>query len=208
MGKLNSKTTVLIVDDHPCLRLGLRDQINTQPGLEVIGEAKDGEEALRCFFQWRPQITLMDYLLPKMSGAEAAQRILEQEHDAKIILFSGYEIDPKTTRHLVKIGLQGFISKNAPIEVILKAIRSVKEGLPFIELQTLHKLITSETAPPKLSPKQKRVYHLLLNGLDDDQIAEQMHIKTSTVRYYIHRLFTLFQCKNRSQLIFLSQKKI
>jgi two-component system, NarL family, response regulator NreC len=206
-------TKVLIVDDHALLRAGLASLLQNEGDIAVVGEAGDGEEALRMVDETSPDIVLMDINMPGMSGIECIRKIKVNHPDMKIILLTMYE-DENYLREGLKAGALGYVLKKAAHNVLYNAIRTVAAGEMFLPLSVTKLLlddmkegerktknIPSINAIKSLSDQESKVLKLIALGHTQAEIAQALNVSIKTVETYKYRVMDKLQAKKRSDLI-------
>jgi DNA-binding NarL/FixJ family response regulator len=199
---------LLIADDHPMFRFGLRALLHTEPGCEVVGEAQTGEEALDLAAALEPDIILMDIQLPGINGIQATRRILEQHPHIGVLIITMFE--DETLFAAMRAGARGYLLKGAQGEEVLRAIRAVANGEAIFSpavARRLTQLFT--TAPsdrlgqafPELTPREEEILHLMAQGYANQAIAERLIISAKTVRNLISSIFSKLQVADRAQAI-------
>lgn len=199
---------LLIADDHPLFRFGLRALLHTEPGFEVVGEAQTGEEALELAVALEPDIILMDIQLPGINGIQATRRILEQHPHIGVLIITMFE--DETLFAAMRAGAKGYLLKGAQGEEVLRAIRAVANGEAIFSpavARRLTQLFT--TAPsarlgqtfPELTPREEEILHLMAQGYANQAIAERLIISPKTVRNLISSIFSKLQVTDRAQAI-------
>jgi len=196
MGK-TEKIRVLVVDDHPVVCLGLAAIIRTQPDMSVVGQAADGAEAVGLFRKLRPDITLMDLRMPRMSGVEAIQAIRKEFPDSRFIVLTTYKGDEDIHKAL-SAGAQGYLLKGMSHETLIDAIRSVHASLRYLPRPVLE---TLASRPPKfqLSAREMEILRLIVKGLSNRQIAEQLGIGEGTVKWHVNIILGRLGVRDRTQ---------
>jgi DNA-binding NarL/FixJ family response regulator len=199
---------LLIADDHPMFRFGLRALLQTEPGFAVVGEAQTGEEALELAAALEPDIILMDIQLPGINGIQATRRILEQQPHIGILIITMFE--DETLFAALHAGAKGYLLKGAQGEEVLRAIHAVANGEAIFSpavARRLTQLFT--TAPsarlgqtfPDLTPREEEILHLMAQGYANQAIAERLIISPKTVRNLISSIFSKLQVADRAQAI-------
>lgn len=177
-------TRILLVDDHALFRAGVRLLLTTIPGIEVVGEAGSGEQALRLLQEQKVDIVLLDIGLPGMSGITAAQRIREGHPRTQVIALSMYK-DEEYVAGALKAGAAGYVLKDATQDELRMAIDAVRRRQTFISPAVSHLLVgpfvQASTEPDPLTPRQKQVLTLLASGLTAKQVAARLQLSTKTV---------------------------
>jgi NarL family two-component system response regulator LiaR len=196
---------VFVADDHPVVRTGLEALINTEPNMEVVGTAEDGEATVRRVLKLQPDVTLLDLKMPLKSGQEAIEEIKESDPDARILVLTSFG-DDDTVFAAIKAGALGFLLKDStPIE-LLQAIRNVHEGKsslhPDIALKLVKELSRPSDLPPTAEPlteREEEVVKLVAQGLSNQEIAERLTITERTVRAHVSSILGKLHLANRTQ---------
>jgi two-component system, NarL family, response regulator LiaR len=201
---------ILIVDDHPMMRDALRMSLTGEEGLQVIGEASNGTEALRLLETLSPDIILMDLLMPEMDGLETIEKVFKSRPQAKILVLSSME-DEERIISTIQAGALGYFPKTAPRQYLLEAIRKVADGVPYmpsgITLKLFQGLRRTKTVPTAGGPqititaRQREIMNLLAEGKTDEEISKTLHLQESTVRAHIHHIQQRLGMENRSQVV-------
>lgn len=177
---------ILSVDDHPLMRAGVVSFLATEPGLQVVAEAANGEEALEKYREHRPDLVLMDLSMPVMDGLEATRAILEEFPDARIIVLTTYAGDEDVHRAL-DAGAVGYLLKDMLVADVLKVIRSViggRRGIPPAVAATL----AQHTPRIALTPRETEVMTLIATGLTNAQIAQRIGRTEETVKVHVKNI--------------------
>src|SRR5262245_25227351 len=206
---------ILIADDHPVFRFGLRALLNAMPDTEVVGEVTTGEEVIALVGSLRPDVILMDINMPGVNGIEATRRIRETNPDIRILMVTMLEDD--SVFAAMRAGARGYLVKGAEPSEILRAIRAVADGeaifSPGIAERLIHYFATPPTrashstrpaeAPifPDLTDREREVLALIAQGLTNSAIAERLVLSPKTVRNYITEIFSKLQVADRAQAI-------
>ncbi|NRA34275.1 MAG: response regulator transcription factor [Polyangiaceae bacterium] len=182
-------TRVLIVDDHRVVRDGVRRYLQSYDGIEVIGTASDGEEAVGLVADLKPTIVLMDIDMPKMNGVDATRRISKISPSTRVLAFTAHHRAP-LTRDMVKAGVWGVIDKGScGPEEIAAAIARVEEGERIIPPELEAAALEADSGEtPELSPREREVLLLIADGLTSKAIGEKLGIGLRTVETYRERL--------------------
>jgi two-component system, NarL family, invasion response regulator UvrY len=182
---------LLIVDDHPIVRAGLRRLLAMEPGLE-IAEAATGPEAVKAFREQRPDLVILDLNLPGISGLEVLGRLRIEDAGARVLVISMYD-NPVYVARVLEAGAQGYVSKNAPPEQILEAVRRVAGGRTFIEHEMAQELAMGNIRPAshplsQLSPRDMEILRLLADGGSLTEIANAIGVSYKTVANHCSQL--------------------
>src|ERR1700677_5114747 len=183
MDKEQAQIRVLIVDDHPIMRVGIAAIINAQAGMRVVGQAGTTAEAIRMFSAEQPDLTLMDLRLPDRDGVEAIRAIRAISPKARVIVLTTYEGDEDIHRAL-EAGARGYLIKGMPHEALVKALYRVHEGHRFLP-QLVTQALSSRMPGSDLSHREREVLQLMFAGMSNREIADELHIKEATVKSHV-----------------------
>jgi NarL family two-component system response regulator LiaR len=202
---MSKKISVLVVDDHPIVRQGLADLISIEPGMALVGEAVDGEEAVRKAYALLPDVIVMDLMMPRKDGIEAIRDIKAAGIDARILVVTSFAEDEKVFAAL-KAGALGYLLKDSAPSELLTAIRDVYRGEsslhPTIARKLIHELREPSDLPPTEDPLTERevdVLKLVARGLTNHEIGEQLYISDRTVGTHISNILGKLHLANRTQ---------
>lgn len=195
---MNPTIRLLIVDDHVMIRLGLATLMADEPDIQIVGEACDGAGAVALHEQLRPDVTIMDGMLPDIHGVEASRRILLSHPDAKIILVSINE-SAEDIHRAIEAGVSGYVPKSGNQDVIVRAVRAVASGERFLEPELMHRL-SARTATNSLSQREMDVLRLVANGLVNKQIGAELGLSENTVKTHISRIMGKLEVHDRTSL--------
>ena len=185
---MTKKVTIVLVDDHAVVRVGLRRLLEQEPLFEIIGECDSGEKAYQIFGEIKPDVMVMDLSMPGMGGLEAIRRILMRYEKAKILVLSMHE-DLSFANQALKLGVKGYLIKNTLGDNLMKSIESVSQGNIFLSDEIAKKMalqLISDDIDPihALSAREFEIFRLLAEGLDTEAIAAALHISSKTVSNY------------------------
>lgn len=195
---MNPPIRLLIVDDHVMIRLGMAALMADEPDIVVVGEACSGNEAVSLFEQLRPDVTLMDGMLPDIHGVEATRTIIGNHPDAKIILVSINE-SAEDIHRAIEAGAVGYVSKSQNQDVIVRAIRAVAAGERFLEPELARRL-SARAATNSLSQRELEVLRLVAEGLVNKQIGAELGLSENTVKTHLTRIMTKLDVHDRTSL--------
>jgi two-component system, NarL family, response regulator LiaR len=200
---------VMIVDDHPIVRDGMKNMLLVFEDLEFAGEAENGRAALDCLRESVPDVILMDIAMPEMGGIPATHLILEKYPQVRVIMLTSYPED-ELIQESLQAGAMGFLLKNSSIETLANAIRSVYAGQPVLAPEVMKALIRIKTGPVKLgadlSQREQEVLALMAEGLSNEEIAEQLVISPATARHHVSACIQKLGASNRAQASALAVK--
>jgi DNA-binding NarL/FixJ family response regulator len=212
-GAATADITVLIVDDQRLVRAGFSVILGTEPGIEVVGEAGDGEEAIALARQLSPAVVLMDIRMPNLDGLAAA-RVILAETSCRVLMLTTFDSDEYVYAAL-RAGASGFLLKDAPSEQLVAAVRSVAAGDALIDPSITRRLIAqfvqasrpAATEPPQLAsltPRERDVLRLLAQGLSNAEIAADLVVEESTVKTHVGRILMKLNLRDRVQAVVLA----
>jgi DNA-binding NarL/FixJ family response regulator len=201
---------VLLVDDHPLFRTGLRAALDSAEGIEVVAEADDAEQALPLARELAPEVIVMDLHLPGQSGIETI-RVLTRDHPAIGVLVLTMSEDDDTLVAALRAGAKGYLVKGSGREEVLQAVRTVSMGGAIFSphaAQRLTALLTegtrataSQAAFPTLTTRERQILDLLARGYDNPRIARDLTLSDKTVRNHVSNLFAKLHAANRAEAI-------
>ncbi|MBD2465252.1 response regulator transcription factor [Oscillatoria sp. FACHB-1407] len=196
---------VLIADDHPIVRNGLVRMIELTDGMNVVGEAETGTQAIALFHQHQPDITLMDLRMPDMTGVEAITTIRQQYPTARIVILTTYDTDEDIFRGL-QAGARGYLLKDSKMHQLLAAIRNVYAGQTYIPPEVGAKL-AERMSHPQLSDREQDVLKQMVQGMNNQEIAEALHITESTIKFHVSNILHKLGVSDRTQAVLIAIKR-
>jgi NarL family two-component system response regulator LiaR len=204
---------VLIADDHAILRKGIRALLSTEPDIEVVGETGDGLETVAQAQALRPDVILMDLVMPEMDGIEATRRIMAEQPGVHILVLTSFAADDKVFP-AIKAGALGYILKDSGPDELVQAIHQVYRGQPSLEpsiaLKMLQELSHPSQRPPTpepLSERELEVLRLLAQGKSNREIAERLVITELTVRTHVSNILGKLHLASRTQAALYALKE-
>jgi NarL family two-component system response regulator LiaR len=196
---------VLIADDHPVVRRGLSSLITINAGMELVGEAADGFEVVEMARLLQPDVILLDLMMPRKDGLEAIKEIKQDNPQARILVVTSFAEDDKVFP-AIKAGALGYLLKDAPPEMLLRAIHDVHQGQSSLHPTIARKLIRELNQPSNLPPTEEpltrrevEVLRLVARGLSNQEIAEDLAVSEGTVRIHVSNILTKLHLANRTQ---------
>jgi len=201
----SERIRVLIVDDHSLVRRGLAAIVNMEEDTEVVGEAADGEEAIRMWREIRPDIILMDLRMPNMDGVAAIRGIRAEDPDSGIIVLTTYDHDDDIYAGL-RAGAKAYLLKDAQPEELFRCIRAVHAGNAYLQPKLAVKLAQRAQEEP-LTEREEQSLKLLAEGLSNRAIGQALHISESTVKSHLKSLFVKLDATSRAEAIALAARR-
>ena len=205
---------VVVVDDQELVRTGFRVILDSEPDIEVVGEASDGREAIEVAGQLRPDVVLMDIRMPHLDGLEATRRIVSaSEEGPRVLILTTFNLDEYVYEAL-RSGASGFLLKDGPAEQLISAVRVVAQGDALLAPQITRRLITefARHSPQAHKPQQLKaltereldVLKLIARGLSNAEIARELYVSETTIRTHVGRMLTKLGLRDRVQAVVLA----
>ncbi|WP_327346962.1 response regulator transcription factor [Streptomyces europaeiscabiei] len=196
---------ILIVDDHPVVRLGLRGMLEAYEDLRVVGEAGSGDEAIVLAAATRPHVVLMDLRMPGTDGATATARIRQEHPGIRVLVLTTYEGDADILP-AIEAGATGYLLKDTPIGTLTDAIRAAARGETVLAPPVAARLVTHMQAPSgeQLTPREVQVLGLVARGLSNSEIGRQLYIGEATVKTHLLRTFVKLAVNDRTAAVTLA----
>jgi DNA-binding NarL/FixJ family response regulator len=194
--------TILLVDDHPVVRAGLRGMLEAEPDLRVVGEAASGAEAVTAAAAFTPDVILMDLRMPGGDGASATERILRGGSSSRVVVLTTYETDADILR-AVEAGACGYLLKDASPADLAAAVRAAARGETVLAPSVAGKLLRQvrQPAQPGLSAREAEVLRLVARGLTNADIGRELHISEATVKTHLLRVFNKLDVGDRTAAV-------
>ena len=205
MASVPNMIRILAVDDHPLLRKGIAALVNAEPGMKLVAEASNGEEAVESFRLYRPDVTLMDLQLPGINGIEAISRILSEFPDARIIVLTTYTGDAQVLRAL-RAGARGYILKGHVHRELLETIHIVFAGRKRIPPDIATELAEHATED-ELSSREIEVLRLIAAGNSNKKIGDQLSIGEATVKSHVTNILSKLSANDRAHAVTIGLKR-
>jgi DNA-binding NarL/FixJ family response regulator len=204
-------TTVLVADDQALVRIGLRKVIASEPGLEVIGEASDGQAALAGALKHRPDVVLMDIRMPLVDGIEATRQIMRSVPGTRVLILTTFGLDEYVYAAL-RAGASGFMLKDAPPEEIIGAIQIIARGEALLAPSVTRAVIEAFTQTPAptrdstaalddLTTRERDVFELIVRGLSNPEISSHLGISEATAKTHVARVLDKLGVRDRIQAV-------
>ena len=200
---------VLLADDQELVRSGFRLILDLADGVEVVGEAADGKEAVRLAKELQPDVVLMDVRMPELDGIEATRRLRQAGVDARVLVLTTFDLD-EYVYAAVRAGASGFLLKDAPRDQLVTAVRTVARGEALLAPAITQRLIERFVARPpldeapglaELSPREREVLRLVAKGLSNAEIAAELFLGEATVKTHVARILSKLDVRDRVQAV-------
>lgn len=199
---------VLIADDHPLFRDGVRALFGSVPEMELVGEATTGDEAIGLAERFQPDVILMDIKMPGTNGIEATRRILQTSPHIGVLVVTMFE-DDDSVFAAMRAGARGYLLKGADQEDILRAVRAVAQGEAIFGPSIAQRLIQFFASPlaaapqpfPELTDREREILQLIAQGQSNTEIARRLHVAEKTVRNHVSNIFSKLQVVDRAEAI-------
>lgn len=200
---------LLIADDHPLFRDGLKASLGSLPGCIVVGEAGDGAEAVRMALSLRPDVVLMDIGLPVLDGIAATRQIVNEQPGIRVLVVTMHEDDASVVA-AVRAGARGYIVKGSTSDDVLRAVSAVAGGEVLVGAAVAEQLVSALSAAARplthgdltgLTERETETLRLIGRGLRNSQIAARMHVTPKTVRNYVTRIFAKLAVTSRAEAV-------
>ena len=194
---------LLLVDDHEMVRMGLKSFLEAQKDIEVIGEADNGKKGVELSLQLRPDIILMDLVMPGVDGVEATLSLLKEWPQAKILILTSY-LDNEKIYPVIEAGARGYMLKTSNADEIVSALRKIEAGQLAIEAEVEKKVQQHRLHPDPhelLTAREKDILALLAKGYDNQTIADQSFISLKTVKTHVSNILAKLDVSDRTQAV-------
>jgi DNA-binding NarL/FixJ family response regulator len=200
---------VLIVDDHPFYREGVRTMLSVESGIEIAGEVASGDEVIAQAASLQPDVILMDLKMPGINGIEATRRILHTSPHIGVLVLTMFEAD-ETVFAAMRAGARGYLLKDVGQEELVRAVKAVNRGEAIFSPAIAERLIlyfaalkpaAADLAFPELTDREREILHLIAQGHSNSEIAERLLLRTKTVQNHVSNIFSKLQVADRAQAI-------
>lgn len=203
-----AKIRVVLTDDHAVVRMGFRLLLQGTHDIEVVGEAENGEEAVKRFVELKPDVLVMDLSMPGMGGLEAITRVLAKDDHARILILSAHE-DTIHPKRVLKAGAAGYLSKRSAAEELIQAIRQVASGKMYMEAAIAQQMAVEQISGDKstvdvLSAREFEVFLALAKGQSVNDIAAVLHLSPRTVGTHLYNIKQKLGASNQAELAIMA----
>ena len=202
---MSSEIKVLIADDHAVVRMGLSALLGAEDDIEVVGEAKNGEETVREALRLMPDVVVMDLVMPKKDGVAATAELREKLPSARVLILTSYSTSDGIA-HAIEAGAAGALMKSAENESLISAIHAVHAGKRVIPA-VVRRLMAEDPPVPELSPRQLEILASITKGLSNDDIAKQLGIGRASIKTHVLALFQKLGAANRAEAVAIALRK-
>lgn len=203
--KMSNPIRVMIVDDHPVVRRGIKSLLGEEEDIQVVGEAVNGKDALEKIAALQPDVILMDLVMPEMGGIEAIEKITALHPNARILVMTSFAADDKVFPS-IKAGALGYLLKDSDPEDLIRMIRQVYRGELSIHptiarkvIQELNRPVQEPLTPSPLTEREMEILQLLAQGVENKEIALRLCVQDATVRTHVSNILGKLQLANRVQ---------
>ena len=204
-----ARIRLMVVDDHPMMRTGLRDALEDEADFEVVGQAADGVEAVRTAQRVEPDVIVMDVLMPNKDGVEACREIMETLPDTKVLMLTA-STEEDAVIEAVAAGASGYLQKDAGPELLTDVVREVAAGRMRIPDRSIRRLVslirgrrgrTGRLAPDAITEREREILTMFASGRSYAEIAEARGIKTTSIRNAIYRIEEKLAVNSKQELV-------
>ena len=200
-----NKISVLIIDDHAILRMGLASLLNAKSGITVIGDAANGKTGIQKALKLRPDVVIMDLMMPSMDGSETTRQLLAKMPESKVLILTTFGTSDGIT-HAIEAGARGAIMKNCDFSELVTAIRTVAKGEEYLSPE-VRRIISKDPPIAPLSPRQAEILQSIVRGLSNPDIAKQLGISLDMVKEHTEALFQKLGVANRPEAVAIALRK-
>jgi DNA-binding NarL/FixJ family response regulator len=200
---------LLIVDDHPIMRDGLRGVFSDDPDFEVVGEAGDGAEAVALAARLAPDVILMDLRMPVMGGVEAITKLRAAGHPARVLILTTYDTD-RDVLPAIEAGATGYLLKDAPRDELLRAVRAAQAGRPVLAPSVAGALMSragGRTPEATLSPREVEVLKLVAEGATNQSAARRLMVSETTIKTHLLHIYAKLEVRDRASAVATAYKR-
>jgi two-component system NarL family response regulator len=202
---MNDPIRIVIADDHPVIREGLRDLLSSHGDFIVAGEAADGLQAVDVWHETKPDVGLFDLRMPGLDGLEALHRIREQQPQAAIVILTTMTSEADVDR-AVAAGANAYLPKQSSMAEIVGCIQAVRHGAPYVHAGVQKRLV-ERAVEESLTPREGEVLTGIARGWSNRRVAEELEIAEGTVKTHLKRIFGKLYARNRTEMVVIARRK-
>lgn len=197
---MSERITCVIADDHPAMLTAIAETLE-RSGIEIVGRASDGQEALALIEAQQPRVALVDVRMPRLSGIEVAQKAATVAPNTSIIFYTAYG-DRALLSEALDVGARGFVLKEAPLSDLVRAVERVAAGDAYVDPVLAGVLVSAQTEKiPSLTQREREVLRLLADGLSNEEIGKRLFISPETVRTHVRKAMAKLEADTRTQAV-------
>ena len=197
---MSDRITCVIADDHPAMLTAISDTLE-RSGIEIVGRASDGQEALALIEAHQPRVALVDVRMPRLSGIEVAQKAATVAPNTSIVFYTAYG-DRALLSEALDVGARGFVLKEAPLYDLVRAVERVAAGEAYVDPVLAGVLVSAQTEKiPSLTQREREVLRLLADGLSNEEIGKRLFISPETVRTHVRKAMAKLEADTRTQAV-------
>ena len=203
---MSERITCVIADDHPAMLTAIAD-ILERSGIEVVGRASDGQDALAQIEAKQPRVALMDVRMPRLSGIEVAQNAASVAPDTSIVFYTAYG-DRALLSEALDVGARGFVLKEAPLPDLVRAVERVAAGEAYVDPVLAGVLVSAQSDKiPSLTQREREVLRLLADGHSNEEIGKRLFISPETVRTHVRKAMAKLEADTRTQAVAIALRQ-
>ena len=199
------KTRVMIVDDHSVVRMGLTAILNLEKDLSVCGEAENGAEAVQKADKLKPDVVIVDLMMPDMDGAETTAALLKVSPESKVLILTTFGTSAEIAR-AIEAGATGAVSKTLSNAELANAIRKTQEGIAEFSPE-IRQTLDEVSAEPDFTPRQREVLDSITRGLSNDDIALQLGLSKTRVKQHLNEVYAKLGAANRAEAVAIAMRR-
>lgn len=196
---------VLLIDDHAIMRSGLASLLRTRKDIEVVGDAGDGETGIQKAVKLKPDVVIMDLMMPGMDGTEATRQLLQKLPETKVLIFTTFGT-ADGIGHALEAGASGAIMKNVEFPELVDAIKTVASGGRAMSPE-IEQILSEDPPLPELSARQAEILQSITRGLSNEDIARQLGISVPMVKEHVQATFSKIGASNRAEAVSIAMRK-
>ena len=202
---MEKKIKILIIDDHAILRMGLASLLNAKRDFEVVGDAANGETGIRKAQKLKPDVVILDLMMPGLDGCETTRRFMAHDPASKILILTTFGTSDGIS-HALEAGAKGAVMKNCDFSELQAAIRSVAGGEKYVSPE-ISRIISQDPPVASLSPRQEEILQSIVRGLSNPDIARELGISLDMVKEHTETLFKKIGAANRAEAVAIALRK-